>query len=86
MSAQPTWCYGCNKNRTSAVPPMTLCRYCRRAAPPPPDLMPPSEVAAVLAAYNRWRRNGPEPQPHPLILGQALDQAIELINRLLPRR
>ena len=47
--------------------------------------MTPTETAAILRQYNQWRRGnlGPGmPQPDPREIGEAIDAAIEMIERL----
>lgn len=51
--------------------------------------MTPTEVAAKLRAFNEWRRGGEDiPQFDPRDIGEALDAAVEMIDRLaaLPAR
>ena len=45
--------------------------------------MTPTETAATLRQYNEWRR-GDETveQPDPREIGEAIDAAIEMIDRL----
>ena len=46
--------------------------------------MTPTETAAILRQYNQWRRGNLEgmPQPDPREIGEAIDAAIEMIERL----
>lgn len=46
--------------------------------------MTPTETAALLRRYNEWRRGNLEglPQPDPREIGEAIDAAIEMIERL----
>jgi hypothetical protein len=49
--------------------------------------MTPAEVAAKLRAFNEWRRGDYEPSeqpapPDPCEIGEAIDAAIEMIDRL----
>ena len=46
--------------------------------------MTPTETAAVLRQYNVWRRGNLEdlPQPDPREIGEAIGEAIEMIERL----
>ena len=46
--------------------------------------MTPTETAAKLRNYNLWRRGNLEgmPQPDPREIGEAIDAAIEMIERL----
>ena len=46
--------------------------------------MTPTETAAVLRQYNQWRRGNLEgmPQPDPREIGEAIDAAVEMIERL----
>ena len=44
--------------------------------------MTPAEVATKLRAFNYWRRGGDIEQPGPLAVGEAIDAAIEMIERM----
>lgn len=46
--------------------------------------MTPTETAAILRRYNLWRRGNLEgmPQPDPREIGETIDAAIEMIDRL----
>ena len=45
--------------------------------------MTPAEVAAKLCAFNEWRRGDEDiPQPDPRVIGEAIDAAVEMIDRL----
>ena len=46
--------------------------------------MTPTETAALLRQYNQWRRGNLEgqPQPDPREIGEAIDAAIEMIERM----
>ena len=45
--------------------------------------MTPAEVAAKLRAFNKWRRGDEDiPQPDPRVIGEAIDAAVEMIDRL----
>jgi len=49
--------------------------------------MTPAEVAAILRQFNEWRRSDYEPSeqpapPDPREIGEAIDSAIEMIDRL----
>ena len=46
--------------------------------------MTPTETAAKLRNYNTWRRGNLEwmPQPDPREIGEAIDAAVEMIERL----
>ena len=44
--------------------------------------MNPNEVAAKLQHFNDWRRGGDIDQPGPLAVGEAIDAAIEMIERM----
>ena len=46
--------------------------------------MTPTEVAAFLRNYNVWRRGNldDQPMPDPRQIGEAIDAAIELLDRL----
>ena len=45
--------------------------------------MTPTETAAILRQYNQWRRGNLEgmPQPDPREIGEAIDAAVEMIER-----
>ena len=46
--------------------------------------MTPTETAAALRQYNVWRRGNLEdlPQPDPREIGEAIDAAVEMIERM----
>jgi len=44
--------------------------------------MTPAETAAILRQFNEWRRGGDIEQPGPLAVGEAIDAAVEMIDRL----
>ena len=44
--------------------------------------MTPSEVAAILRQFNVWRRGADVPQPKPREIGEAIDAAVDMIERL----
>ena len=44
--------------------------------------MTPTEVAAKLRAFNDWRRGGDIEYPGPLAVDEAIDAAVEMIDRL----
>ena len=46
--------------------------------------MTPAEVTTTLRRYNQWRRGNLEglPQPDPREIGEAIDAAVEMIERL----
>ena len=46
--------------------------------------MTPTETAAILRQFNEWRRGNLEgmPQPDPREIGEAIDAAVEMIERL----
>ena len=44
--------------------------------------MTPAEVAAKLRAFNEWRRGGDTEYPGPLAVDEAIDAAIEMIERM----
>ena len=46
--------------------------------------MTPTETATILRNYNLWRRGNLEgmPQPDPREIGEAIDAAVEMIDRL----
>ena len=46
--------------------------------------MTPTETAAILRRYNSWRRGNldRQPMPDPREIGEAIDAAIEMIERM----
>lgn len=44
--------------------------------------MTPAEVAAKLRAFNDWRRGGDIEYPGPLTVDEAIDAAVEMIERM----
>ena len=45
--------------------------------------MTPAETAAFLRQFNEWRRGDEDiPQPDPRVIGEAIDAAVEMIDRL----
>ena len=45
--------------------------------------MTPAETAAFLRQLNEWRRGDEDiPQPDPRVIGEAIDAAVEMIDRL----
>ena len=44
--------------------------------------MTPSEVTTILRQFNVWRRGADVPQPKSREIGEAIDAAIEMIERL----
>ena len=45
--------------------------------------MTPAETAAILRQFNDWRRGDEDiPQPDPRVIGEAIDAAVEMIERL----
>lgn len=44
--------------------------------------MTPAEVVAKLRAFNEWRRGGDIEQPGPLAVDEAIDAAVEMIERM----
>jgi len=49
--------------------------------------MTPTEVAATLRQFNEWRRGDYDPSeqpapPDPIEIGEAIDAAIEMIERM----
>ena len=44
--------------------------------------MTPTEVTAILRKFNDWRRGADIPQPDPREIGEAIDAAVEMIDRL----
>ena len=44
--------------------------------------MTPAETAAFLLQFNEWRRGDEDiPQPDPRVIGEAIDAAVEMIDR-----
>ncbi len=51
--------------------------------------MTPTEITTILRQFNEWRRGDEDiPQPDPREIGEAIDAAVEMIERVasLPRR
>ena len=44
--------------------------------------MTPSEVTNILRQFNVWRRGADVPQPKPREIGEAIDAAVEMIERM----
>ena len=44
--------------------------------------MTPSEVTTILRQFNEWRRGADVPQPNPREIGEAIDAAVEVIERM----
>ena len=44
--------------------------------------MTPTEVTAILRKFNDWRRGADIPQPDPREIGEAIDAAVEMIERM----
>ena len=46
--------------------------------------MTPTETIAILRKYNVWRRGNldGQPMPDPRVIGEAIDAAIEMIERM----
>jgi hypothetical protein len=45
--------------------------------------MTPTEAATILRQFNEWRRGDEDiPQPDPREIGEAIDAAVEMIERL----
>ncbi len=44
--------------------------------------MTPTEVITFLRAFNEWRRGGDIEYPGPLAVDEAIDAAVEMIDRL----
>ena len=44
--------------------------------------MTPAEVITFLRAFNDWRRDGDVDQPGSLAVGEAIDAAVEMIERM----
>lgn len=48
-------------------------------------MMPPDDIQTMMArlrAYNQWRRGAEMIQPDPRQIGQDLDDALDLIERM----
>lgn len=43
-------------------------------------LMTPKSCLRVLHEFQKWRRGGKGPMPHPYIIGQVIDKAITIIR------
>lgn len=43
--------------------------------------MTKDEALKILIEYNLWRRGAEMPQPHPFVIGQAIDVAIECLTK-----
>ena len=44
--------------------------------------MTPTEAATILRQFNAWRRGDEDiPQPDPREIGEAIDAAVEMIER-----
>ena len=44
--------------------------------------MTPAEVTNILRQFNEWRRGDDIEQPGPLAVGEAIDAAIKMIERM----
>ena len=45
--------------------------------------MSPAETTAILRQFNEWRRGDEDiPQPDPREIGEAIDAAVEMIERM----
>ena len=45
--------------------------------------MTPTETTTILRQLNEWRRGDEDiPQPDPRVIGEAIDAAIEMIERM----
>ena len=44
--------------------------------------MTPTETTTILRQFNAWRRGADVPQPKPREIGEAIDAAVEMIERL----
>ena len=44
--------------------------------------MTPAETTTILRQFNEWRRGADVPQPKPREIGEAIDAAIEMIERM----
>lgn len=40
----------------------------------------------ILIEYNLWRRGAEIPQPHPFVIGQAIDVAIECLTKIVEKQ
>ena len=45
--------------------------------------MTKDEALKILIEYNLWRRGAEMPQPHPFVIGQAIDVAIECLTKIV---
>ena len=43
--------------------------------------MTPTEIVEILRQFNNWRRGTDIPQPDPREIGEAIDAAVEMIER-----
>ena len=48
--------------------------------------MSKDEALKILVEYNLWRRGAEMPQPHPFVIGQAIDVAIECLTESVKQR
>ena len=44
--------------------------------------MTPAETTTILRQFNEWRRGADVPQPKPREIGEAIDAAVEMIERM----
>ena len=44
--------------------------------------MTPTETTTILRQFNVWRRGADVPQPKPREIGEAIDAAVEMIERM----
>jgi hypothetical protein len=48
--------------------------------------MTKEEALKILIEYNLWRRGAEMPQPHPFVIGQAIDVAIECLTEIVEKQ
>ena len=48
--------------------------------------MSKDEALKILVEYNLWRRGAEMPQPHPFVIGQAIDVAIECLTKIVEQQ
>lgn len=41
----------------------------------------PRQAVRILHQFQKWRRGGKSPMPHPYVIGQAIDKAIKILRR-----
>ena len=48
--------------------------------------MTEQEALKILVEYNLWRRGAEMHQPHPFVIGQAIDVAIECLTKIVEQQ